>query len=43
MRWVAIFEAAVLCEQDPYFVRGLRKGHRLYTWSKAPVYGPVTL
>ena len=36
-------EAVALCEQDPYFVRGLRKGYRLYTWGKAPGYGAVTL
>jgi hypothetical protein len=32
-----------LCEQDPFFVRGLRRGYRLYTWGKAPVYEAVTL
>jgi uncharacterized protein len=36
-------EAVALCEQDPYFLRGLRAGYRLFTWGKAPLYGPVTL
>jgi uncharacterized protein YciI len=36
-------EAAALGEQDPHFVHGLRKGYRLYTWGKAPVYEAVTL
>ncbi len=36
-------EAVPLCEGDPYFRHGLRKGYRLFTWGKAPVYGPVTL
>ena len=36
-------EAVALCEHDPYFLRGLRAGYRLYTWGKAPAYGPVTL
>ena len=36
-------EAVALCEDDPYFRRGLRKGYRLYTWGKAPGYGAVTL
>jgi hypothetical protein len=55
MRWVAICgglwvlevesrdEAVALCEQDPYFRLGLRRGYRLYTWGTAPVYGAVTL
>jgi hypothetical protein len=36
-------EAAMLCEQHPYFRLGLRAGYRLYTWGKAPSYGVVTL
>lgn len=36
-------EAAALCEGDPYFRLGLRKGYRLYAWGKAPLYGEVTL
>jgi len=36
-------EAVALCEQDPYFHLGLRKGYRLYTWGKASAYGSVTL
>lgn len=36
-------EAVALCEEDPYFRRGLRAGYRLYTWGKAPLYGPITL
>jgi hypothetical protein len=36
-------EAAALCEQDPYFVRGLRTGYRLCAWGKAPIYEAVTL
>jgi hypothetical protein len=36
-------EAVRLCEEDPYFKHGLRKGYRLYTWGKAPCYGKVEL
>lgn len=36
-------EAARLCEDDPYFKRGLRKSYQLYVWGKAPCYGDVTL
>ena len=36
-------EAAQLCENDPYFILGLRTSYRLYSWGKAPVYGDVIL
>jgi uncharacterized protein YciI len=36
-------EAVRLCEDDPYFRLGLRKGYQLFVWGKAPVYGGVTL
>lgn len=36
-------EAARLCEEDPYFKLGLRKGYRLQLWGKAPLYDTVTL
>lgn len=36
-------EAVWLCENDPYFKLGLRKGYRLFDWGKAPVYGEVGL
>ncbi len=36
-------EAVALCENDPYFKLGLRKGYRLYVWGKAPCYGTVEL
>jgi uncharacterized protein YciI len=36
-------DAARLCENDPFFKRGLRKSYQLYVWGKAPPYGPVTL
>lgn len=35
--------AQSLCENDPYFKLGRRKGYRLYVWGKAPFYGAVTL
>ncbi len=35
--------AASLCEDDPYFKLGLRKGYRLCIWGKAPCYGAVVL
>jgi uncharacterized protein YciI len=35
--------AIALCENDPYFTLGLRKGYRLQIWGKAPCYGTVTL
>ena len=35
--------AQELCEADPYFRIGLRKGYRLYRWGKASCYGQVTL
>ena len=28
-------QAQSLCENDPYFKLGLRKGYRLYVWGKA--------
>ena len=41
---VASREKAVrLCEDDPYFKLGLRKGYKLYVWGKAPCYGDVVL
>ena len=36
-------EAVRLCEEDPYFRLGLRKGYRLCVWGKAPIYGAVSL
>ena len=36
-------EAVRLCEDDPYFTKGLRKGYRLYIWGRAPCYGRVEL
>src|SRR5262249_50159842 len=36
-------DAARLCEEDPYFRLGLRKGYRLCVWGKAPPYQAVTL
>ena len=36
-------DAGVLCEQDPYVVRGLRAGYRVCTWGTAPLYGSVAL
>jgi len=36
-------EAVALCEDDPYFRLGLRKGYRLLTWGKAPCYDQVVL
>ncbi|WP_128971015.1 YciI family protein [Bradyrhizobium tropiciagri] len=36
-------EAVSLCEQDPYFRLGLRRGYQLYLWGKAPCYGDVQL
>jgi len=35
--------AVALCENDPYFRLGLRKGYRLLTWGKAPFYDQVVL
>lgn len=32
-------EAVRLCEEDPYFVNGLRKDYRLLRWGRAPSYG----
>ena len=36
-------DAVRLCEDDPYFRLGLRKGYRLCVWGKAPPYHAVTL
>ena len=36
-------QAAALCESDPFFKLGLRKGYRLYVWGKAPCYRAVEL
>ena len=36
-------EAVRLIELDPYFRLGLRASYKLFTWGKAPNYGPVTL
>lgn len=36
-------EAERLCEGDPYFKLGLRKGYRLAVWGKAPCYSDVVL
>ena len=36
-------DAVRLCEDDPYFKLGLRKGYRVLAWGKAPVYGDVVL
>lgn len=36
-------EAALLCEEDPYFKLGLRKSYRLFVWGKAPTYATVEL
>ena len=35
--------AKELCENDPYFKLGLRKGYQLFRWGKAPCYGEVLL
>lgn len=35
-------QAVLLCENDPYFRHGLRRGYRLNVWGKA-LEGPVTL
>jgi uncharacterized protein YciI len=35
--------AVRLCEDDPYFRLGLRKGYRLMVWGRAPIYEDVTL
>jgi uncharacterized protein YciI len=32
-------EAAALCEEDPFFVHGLRRGYELQLWGRAPCYG----
>lgn len=34
-------EAVRLCEEDPFFVHGLRKSYRLLAWGRAPGYGEV--
>ena len=36
-------EAVALCENDPYFRLGLRKGYSLYVWGKAPCYQEIRL
>jgi hypothetical protein len=36
-------QAENLCENDPYFKLGPRKGYRLYVWGKAPILGAITL
>jgi uncharacterized protein YciI len=36
-------DAARLCEDDPYYKLGLRRGYRLFAWGKAPVYADVVL
>jgi uncharacterized protein len=36
-------EAVSLCESDPFYRLGLRKGYRLYVWGKAPCYQTVEL
>jgi uncharacterized protein YciI len=36
-------EAERICEEDPFFVRGLRKSYRLESWSKGFPKRPVTL
>ncbi len=36
-------EAVRLCEADPYFKLGLRKGYRLYVWGKAPCFSDVVI
>lgn len=36
-------EAVQLCEDDPFFRHGLRKGYRLMVWGRAPFYGAVTI
>ena len=37
------FDAARLCEDDPYFRHGLRTGYQIYAWGKAPIYDDVIL
>jgi uncharacterized protein YciI len=34
-------DAAGLCEEDPFFVHGLRKGYQLFIWGRAPCYGEL--
>jgi hypothetical protein len=36
-------EGVRLCEEDPCFRKGLRKGYRLHARGNAPCYGPVEL
>jgi uncharacterized protein YciI len=36
-------DAVALCEHDPFYKRGLRKGYHLYVWGKAPCYRTVEL
>ena len=36
-------EAVKLCEEDPFFQQGLRKGYRIMEWGRAPCYGAVTI
>lgn len=36
-------EVKSLCENDPYFRYGLRRGYEIYAWGKAPIYGDVVL
>lgn len=33
-------EAVALCENDPFYTLGLRKGYRLYVWGKPPAIRP---
>jgi uncharacterized protein YciI len=32
-------DAVQLCEEDPFFVHGLRSGYQLALWGRAPCYG----
>ncbi len=34
-------DAAQLCEEDPFFAHGLRKGYTLALWGRAPCYGAL--
>jgi uncharacterized protein len=36
-------DAVKLCEDDPFFLHGLRKGYRIMSWGRAPCYGAVTI
>lgn len=34
-------EVARLCEEDPFFIQGLRSGYQVFQWGRAPHFGAI--